>query len=248
MGREGIVDTTTGYVQLPGDEQQFAHPAGGDVCTSIGVAGPLWRSVAGDASRPSRPWLHIDGRLELAHRRLARAIEAGDGDYAIPEQLLGVVALTAVRTAGAPPAYAGRPGSWAARQLADSAREAISAGHPAADRLTTLAAVLAVSPYHLSRAFSRETGSSLTRYRNRIRVSRAMDRIEAGEPHLALLASDLGFADQAHFTRVTREHTGHTPGQLRSQLTATVWGDPDTQGLGNNVRLSARPASATRTG
>jgi AraC-like DNA-binding protein len=77
---------------------------------------------------------------------------------------------------------------------------------------------LAVSPTHLSRTFRHETGSSLTRYRNRLRVSHALDRIEGGEDNLAVLAADLGFADQAHFIRTMREHTGHTPGKLRAVL------------------------------
>ncbi|WP_223244364.1 helix-turn-helix transcriptional regulator [Streptomyces sp. CBMA156] len=75
-----------------------------------------------------------------------------------------------------------------------------------------------VSPYRLSRVFSRETGVSLTRCRNRVRVARAMDRIAEGEPSLADLAARLGFADQAHLTRVIREHVGHTPTVLRRLL------------------------------
>ncbi|MBS2964187.1 helix-turn-helix transcriptional regulator [Actinocrinis puniceicyclus] len=224
MGREGVVDPTTGYLQLPGAQQRFAHPAGGDVCTSIGVSDRWWRSLAGDGGRPSRPWLHVDGRLELAHRRLARAIAGGDTGFAVPEQLLDVLALSApVFGSGAAQRRAQVP-SHAARALADGAREAVAAGHPAADRLTTLAGLLEVSPYHLSRVFRRETGTSLTRYRNRARVSRALERIEAGERDLAGLAADLGFADQAHFIRTVREHTGHTPGRLRELLAAAIAG------------------------
>jgi AraC-like DNA-binding protein len=217
MGRESSVDPTTGYLQTPGDEQQFAHPAGGDVCTSIAVSEPLWGSPAGDRPRPTRPWLHIDARLELAHRRLARAIAGGDADFAIPERLLDLFAQATAQTV-ATPASDTVPRSHTARLLADAAREALSADHPASSRLTTLAAHLAVSPTHLSRTFRHETGSSLTRYRNRLRVSHALDRIEGGEDNLAVLAADLGFADQAHFIRTMREHTGHTPGKLRAVL------------------------------
>jgi AraC-like DNA-binding protein len=58
----------------------------------------------------------------------------------------------------------------------------------------------------------------LTRYRNRVRAARALDRIEAGEPSLAVLAADLGFADQAHLCRTVREHLEHTPTALRGLL------------------------------
>ncbi len=42
-----------------------------------------------------------------------------------------------------------------------------------------------------------------------------------GARSLALLAADLGFADQAHLTRTVREHTGHTPAALRRALGQT---------------------------
>ena len=74
----------------------------------------------------------------------------------------------------------------------------------------------------MSRAFTAELGVSLTRYRNRVRVARALDRLEAGETRLAMLAADLGFADQAHLCRTVRAHVGHTPTALRRLLTRTV--------------------------
>jgi transcriptional regulator GlxA family with amidase domain len=78
-----------------------------------------------------------------------------------------------------------------------------------------------VSPYRLSRVFPREIGVSVTRYRNRVRVGRAMERLQQGERSLALLAADLGFADQAHLTRTVREHVGSTPAALRRVLAQT---------------------------
>ena len=65
--------------------------------------------------------------------------------------------------------------------------------HPDAGGLLALARLLAVSPYRLSRAFPAELGVSLTRYRNRIRVGRALDRLADGAQSLADLAADLGF-------------------------------------------------------
>ncbi|MFD0541604.1 helix-turn-helix domain-containing protein [Actinomadura luteofluorescens] len=59
---------------------------------------------------------------------------------------------------------------------------------------------------------------SVTRYRNRIRVGRALDRLERGERDLSGLAADLGFADHAHLTRTVREETGRTPTVLRRLL------------------------------
>jgi AraC-like DNA-binding protein len=110
------------------------------------------------------------------------------------------------------------PASAADRRLVAAARAAIDAGDPVAGGLRALATSLDVSPWRLSRAFTRELGVPLTRYRNRVRVARVMDRLAAGEDRLGVLAADLGFADQAHLCRTVRAHLGHTPTELRRLL------------------------------
>src|SRR3954470_12283149 len=67
------LDHTVGYLGMPGEEEHFAHPAGGDKCTSISLTSDLWRALAGDAPRLDRPSLYVDGRLDLAHRQLLAA-------------------------------------------------------------------------------------------------------------------------------------------------------------------------------
>jgi AraC-like DNA-binding protein len=52
----------------------------------------------------------------------------------------------------------------------------------------------------------------------RLRARAALDRIAGGDDQLARLAADLGFADQAHLTRVVRAETGATPSALRAAL------------------------------
>jgi AraC-like DNA-binding protein len=203
------VDRTVGYFALPGEEEYFAHPAGGDVCTSISLSADVWQSLTPD--RPA-PGLYVDARLDLAHRRFLAAADSGDVDYAVAEQLLALVNTALNRP--------DTPAPSVDRALVAQARAAIQAGHPSSGSLLSLADLLAVSPYRLSRAFPRELGISLTRYRNRVRVSRALDRLEDGEPDLAGLAADLGFADQAHLTRTVRDHCGHTPAALRRLLAA----------------------------
>jgi AraC-like DNA-binding protein len=195
------LDPTVGYLGVPGEEERFAHPAGGDECTSVSLSPELGAPLAGAA-------VYVDARMDLAHRRLLAS--RADVDFGMVEALLGLLG----RFAGpSPPRPADRP-------LVARAREALAADDPAAAGLLPLAEALGVSPYRLSRAFTRELGVSLTRYRNRLRVGRALDRLALGEPSLALLAADLGFADQAHLCRTVREHTGHTPTTLRRLLTA----------------------------
>jgi AraC-like DNA-binding protein len=213
-GTSTDLDPTVGYLSVPGTHEQFAHPSGGDVCTSITFAAPLWRSVAGETRRPPPAAVYLDGVIDLTHRRVLAAARAGDVDYAAAEGLVRLLAAAVTRTGK------GTPAGVADRRLVAPARAAIIDGHPDADGLLPLAASLGVSPYRLSRAFTRDTGVSLTRYRNRVRVARAMDRLEAGETRLAALAADLGFADQAHLCRTIRAHVGHTPTALRRLLEA----------------------------
>jgi AraC-like DNA-binding protein len=212
-GRDALADPTAGYLQVPGDVASFAHPAGGDVCTAVTFSPALWRSVAGDdRRRPASAPVYLDGRLQLAHRRLLRA--APDAAFGMAEQLVGLLDGL-LRVPGSP-----APHRVGTRALADDAREALLADHPEAGGLIPLARLLGVSPSHLSRVFQRETGTSLTRYRNRIRVTRALDRIEQGAGHLAGIAADLGFADQAHLCRAVRAELGRTPTEVRRLLGA----------------------------
>jgi AraC-like DNA-binding protein len=205
------LDRTVGYVGLPGEEEQFAHPVGGDVCTSISISGDLWRAVAGEEPRLNGSSVYVDGRLDLAHRRLLAARGAEDLVGLVGSVVSQVVTTTLPASGGA-----------GDRALVARAREVIFAGRPCSAGLIPLAGLLGVSPYRLSRVFSRELGVSLTRYRNRVRVAAALDRLEAGETSLASLAADLGFADQAHLSRTVREHVGYTPTALRRLLTAAA--------------------------
>ncbi|TDC74579.1 helix-turn-helix domain-containing protein, partial [Streptomyces hainanensis] len=208
-GKATDLDASLGYLGTPGEEESFAHPSGGDHCTSITVTPRLWYSLAGEERRAATGALYVDPPLDLAHRRLLAAARSGDVDYATSEELLTLLATAVARPApGATPA--GRD-----RALVAAAREAITAGHPASTTLFSLAELLGASPYRLSRAFPRELGVSVTHYRHRVRIGRALDRLEAGEASLSTLAADLGYADQAHLTRTLRHHLGHTPTALR---------------------------------
>jgi len=143
-----------------------------------------------------------------------------DLSYAVTQHLLDLLGNALTQASASALAHAQVRGSD--RAAVAAAREAILADDPAASGLLPLAASLSISPFRLSRAFTREVGISLTRYRNRVRLARALDRLEQGEDNLALLAAELGFADQAHLCRTARQHLGHTPTALRRMLSPTA--------------------------
>lgn len=215
---EVLADRTVGYVSVPGLEERFAHPAGGDICTSIHLSGSLWHQLRAGGGPGTAGHIYVDARLELAHRLLLRAARRPDLDFATAERLLHLLGA-ALPAAGAAAARPETPATARAdRAAVETVREAVTAGHPAAGGLLPLARLVGLSPYRLSRAFHREVGVPLTRFRNRVRVGEALTRLEAGESSLGRLAADLGFADQAHLTRTVRAHAGGTPAQLRQLL------------------------------
>jgi AraC-like DNA-binding protein len=206
------VDVTQGYAQVPGLDQRFAHPFGGDVCTFVSVGAAHWQEIVGD--RPTSTTVRVDGATELAHRLLLRTAH----DAADPAERLVRTVAAAARTPASDDACgaARTPSARAARaRLVVHTREAVLDDVPAARDLVSLARALGVSPAHLSRVFRAETGSSLTKFRNRVRVSRVLARLEAGDADLAAIAGDLGFADQAHLTRTVRATLGITPARVR---------------------------------
>jgi AraC-like DNA-binding protein len=76
--------------------------------------------------------------------------------------------------------------------------------------LDELSAVARLSPYHLVRSFTQRFGLPPHAYQIHIRIERARALLAAGIS-AAEIASDVGFADQSHFTRHFRRIMRTTP-------------------------------------
>jgi AraC-like DNA-binding protein len=216
-GKVMLADPTSGIIQSAGSQVATAHPAGADTYTYLSSSAALWSAAVGD--EPGLTAFHLDGRIELAYLMLLRAARAADVEFGVAEQLVRLLATAAH-------GWSPLPGTEMPPVVA-AAREAILASDPCARGLLPMAAALGVSPYQLSRRFSASVGMSLTQYRNRVRVSRALSRLEAGERDLAGLAAELGFADQAHLTRAMKAAAGFPPGAVRAMaLGPDPWPDP----------------------
>jgi AraC-like DNA-binding protein len=215
-GVEALLDATLVYFQRPGMEEQFAHPAGNDdECLVLdlpdGFVADLGRAPG---ELPARP-VYTTAAVDLGHRGLARVAWMGCDGFELHERAAALVG--AVLEGPAPGSSTARPATARARRrLVARAREALLAAPSLG--LVRLARAVGSSPHHLSRVFSAETGQTLSAYRNRLRVALALGRLEAGERDLAGLAADLGFADHAHLTRVTRALVGEPPSRVRRLL------------------------------
>ena len=82
-------------------------------------------------------------------------------------------------------------------------------------RTEEAAAALYMSRSHLSEAFHRETGMTLSSFIDLIKIDEAKHLLAHSDRSIAMIASYLGYSNQSHFTRKFREVTGLTPGAYR---------------------------------
>ncbi|HWR39542.1 MAG TPA: AraC family transcriptional regulator [Patescibacteria group bacterium] len=80
--------------------------------------------------------------------------------------------------------------------------------------LECLAGVAGLSPFHLSRVFTKEIGVPPHTYQLQVRLKKAADLIAAGKP-LAETAQETGFCDQSHFHKSFKRKFGISPGQYK---------------------------------
>ncbi|MEU8530221.1 helix-turn-helix transcriptional regulator [Streptomyces sp. NPDC048629] len=218
-GEEFFVDATGGYLTAPGDEHHVAHPVGpGDRSTDIRI-GPQLYADRFDCPRTSRR-LTVSGAADLRHRALLAAARRGAETFELAERihlLLDELAATAGRWS--PDSPARRSTVRVHQRLVRDTCAVLAGGIPALLLpLEDLARAVGVSPHHLSRVFHAVTGTTLTRYRNELRVRGVLQQLEEGHDGLRTLAAAYGFADQAHLTRTCRTHTGHLPSAVRRLL------------------------------
>jgi AraC family transcriptional regulator len=89
-----------------------------------------------------------------------------------------------------------------------------------------------VHPVYLCRTFSEQFDCTLGEYIRKLRTLRGWQLLTIGDGTLAEVASQSGFADQSHFTRLFKKQFGLTPGEYRRLS------PPD---MPFNPKLSCRP-------
>jgi AraC family transcriptional regulator len=79
-----------------------------------------------------------------------------------------------------------------------------------------VARLAGVHPAHLSRTFRRFMGMTIGTYLRQLRVELACTRLRWSQNSLADIALEVGFYDQAHFSRVFQQQMGVTPKEFRT--------------------------------
>ena len=83
-------------------------------------------------------------------------------------------------------------------------------------RLTELAAVTHMSPYHFARLFKRATGVSPHRFVVHRRIDAATALLTQSTSSISSIARAVGFRTASHFTTTVRRITGLTPSAHRA--------------------------------
>jgi transcriptional regulator GlxA family with amidase domain len=82
--------------------------------------------------------------------------------------------------------------------------------------LRDLAGEIGISVYHLCRMFRRATGSTLHRYRQKLRVRWSLESVTESSRSLVDIALDAGFSSHSHYTSSFRQEFAQTPSSLRA--------------------------------
>ncbi|MFP3992426.1 AraC family transcriptional regulator [Streptomyces sp. E11-3] len=163
------------------------------------------------------PRFHFtDPLLRMLLERLA-AEYAGPGpaDGLYAQSLVQAAAAVVLRVAGEGGTETRtRAGGLAPRRLAEVV-DFIHANLAQRVTLAEMAAVAGVSESHFARVFRMSTGESPHRYVTQRRLEHARRELVRTSRPIADIATEAGFADQSHLTRMMRRYEGATPQALR---------------------------------
>jgi AraC-like DNA-binding protein len=165
-----------------------------------------WLAHAG-VPRPERSgWLR--------HVALAREAQALDSAEDVAAWLRRAVPALAAAPADARGTAADPMPTPAERALLERLQVAVADGERS---VSGLAARCGVSRERVHRVVRHLLGMTPSDYLRAVRLHRAKQAVLEGAP-IASVATDAGFADQAHFTRWFRRTFGYTPGDLAAAV------------------------------
>ncbi len=81
--------------------------------------------------------------------------------------------------------------------------------------LRDIADASGLNPTYLSHLFHRQTGMTISDELNRLRISQAIQLLDAGNLPIKQIALQCGFRDQNYFSRFFRKHCGTSPQNFR---------------------------------
>ncbi|WP_129792722.1 AraC family transcriptional regulator [Sphingosinicella sp. CPCC 101087] len=145
--------------------------------------------------------------LTNAHRRLRLGGDALEQEETLAEIAAALASAEIAGTELKRPRF---------REAIARAKDYLDSRHAEPFRLSELAEIARLSPFHLLRSFRSEVGLTPLAYRNQRRVAEARRLLKGTRP-IAEIALEVGFADQSHLTRHFQRIVGVSPGRYREQ-------------------------------
>lgn len=99
--------------------------------------------------------------------------------------------------------------------LVAEAKKYLEENYQKAVKLEDIAESLKISPFYLSRIFSRESNFSVFEYLNSVRMRKARELLREGRHIIADVAYMTGFEDSSYFSKVYKRYYGHSPSESR---------------------------------
>jgi AraC-like DNA-binding protein len=213
---EHLVDVNTGFFRHLLEEVSVLSFTGEpEELTIVELDADVLDQVP-DLSEARGPF-HVTPRTDLAHRLLVRSLAVGAPDVAVQSAVVDLLHEAVRDAAPGPRGYSRKSTETDRRRLVRRTCELMHTADTDMS-LIELARHVGSSPFHLSRVFREITGTTITQYRQRLRVHQVLDRLTHGEDDLAAIAISAGFADHSHMTRTVVTQLGQPPSTLRKLL------------------------------
>jgi AraC-like DNA-binding protein len=97
------------------------------------------------------------------------------------------------------------------RERVEKVKAIVAANYETPRSLAEIAVSVGMSPFYLSRTFSRLTGETIPLFLRRVRVERAAEMLRAGTHNVTEAAFAVGYSSLGHFAKAFTEMLGSTP-------------------------------------
>jgi AraC family transcriptional regulator len=117
------------------------------------------------------------------------------------------------------------------RERVEKVKAIVAANYETPPSLAQIATSVGMSPFYLSRTFSRLTGETIPLFLRRVRVERAAEMLRAGTHNVTEAAFAVGYSSLGHFAKAFTEMLGSTPASYAQNRSAVLRAeDPNRKG------------------
>jgi len=166
---------------------------------------------------PSDPHAYLRQRLVIKH-----LLESNQPDYLYVEETMLAVLHQVIKniynSRGAPTRKLGQNPAHA--ELAYEVKRIVACNYRAKLSLETIASQVYSSPYHLCRIFQQQTGLTIHKYLNQVRLRTSLEYLTDTGTDLTQLGLRLGYSSHSHFSQAFKQTFKTTPSAVRDHITS----------------------------